>query len=43
MFGKVKKLWTEVRLLAVQVQMLQSDVDKLKKPVKKPVTKKTTK
>jgi hypothetical protein len=41
MFGKVKQLWAEVRLLAVQVQLLQHDVDNLKKPAKKPVAKKT--
>ena len=42
MFGKVKKLWAEVHLLAVQVQMLQAEVDKLK-PAKKSTAKKTTK
>lgn len=40
MFGKIKKLWTEVQLLAIQVQMLQADVEKLKKPAKKPAVKK---
>lgn len=44
MFGKIKKLWVEVSLLAVKVQTLQEDVDKLKKPTaKKSAVKKTTK
>lgn len=43
MFGKLKKLWLIVETLAVRVDALQYQVDSLKKPAKKPATKKTSK